>query len=316
MEAAYSDDPAGCLKNVYGQIEEVHYGYGNYYVYAAVVPDYKYIIISFRGSVTKIEVAEEAYYVLKQGQIPFGSGKVSTYFYNVTISLYNGIKDQFLTMKNNHIDYTILVTGHSLGGALAMVLSTYLRYYQIVAVNDILLITMGQPRVVVHLPPLDDNSSFVGEYWHAGLEIFYPDSMGIGCPWTFCYLQDEDDACSDDTYGVENCLENCIISFFTTICILDCFEEFIDDHLYYFGRRVSSHCTTNETNGDANCYQSNPCIQNNGDEIGFEYAQYFKQTGYCYGVNYSGTANLSDAEQQCMIRRHLRYAVHGFAWEI
>ncbi|VDN30224.1 unnamed protein product [Cylicostephanus goldi] len=53
---------------------------------------------------------------------------------------------QFKNLYENHPDYDIWITGHSLGGAMASLAAHYIKNEFQIPENKIKLITFGQPR--------------------------------------------------------------------------------------------------------------------------------------------------------------------------
>ncbi|PAV81958.1 hypothetical protein WR25_05852 [Diploscapter pachys] len=74
-------------------------------------------------------------------------GKVSSYFYNAFFKLWDaGIKDDFTALAQANPTYDLYITGHSLGGALASLGASYIGFNKLFPVEQIKMISMGQPR--------------------------------------------------------------------------------------------------------------------------------------------------------------------------
>lgn len=74
-------------------------------------------------------------------------GKVSKYFGDAFTTLWNqGMKDDFLKLRNANPTYEVWVTGHSLGGAMASLAASYIVASGVVPSTDVKLVTFGQPR--------------------------------------------------------------------------------------------------------------------------------------------------------------------------
>ncbi|KAK6740401.1 hypothetical protein RB195_008703 [Necator americanus] len=149
--AAYSDSPSQCVEKIknstfYKQYYANCTG-GNCSAFTAVVNDKRAIVLSFRGT-TEIrqlfgEVRESTF---KHWSNWTYGGKVSKYFYEAFLNLWNGgMKEDFENLTKIHNGYEVWVTGHSLGGALATLAAS------MVAGNyngtTVKLLTFGQPRV-------------------------------------------------------------------------------------------------------------------------------------------------------------------------
>ncbi|MCO4782633.1 MAG: lipase family protein [Candidatus Cloacimonetes bacterium] len=64
---------------------------------------------------------------------------------DVHIGFHNAAREVFLLVRRHlHKDYKITVTGHSLGGATALLVGLYLEYFKF---KDVSAITFGQPRI-------------------------------------------------------------------------------------------------------------------------------------------------------------------------
>uniref|UniRef100_A0A914CJQ4 C-type lectin domain-containing protein n=1 Tax=Acrobeloides nanus TaxID=290746 RepID=A0A914CJQ4_9BILA len=291
MSAAYTDKPSSCLnsfsdKNACYVMGE--FAWDKYYIYTGVCEEYKAILIGFRGSVNPEEIAEEAYYP-------------------------NGIRNEFFYLKNKprYKDYQIWVTGHSLGGAFTSLIATYLAKFY-VEPEKIWMITFGQPRVgdkvyaqlheslithsyrfthgrdpVPHVPTMNMN------YYHHGKEIYYKDSMGLGCKPIEC-THGEDLVCSDQIEAqLEECINECVDSLYK--CIITCLAKYssIGDHRCYFGRNIGPYCifcrSIRRYCNVTNCGCENKCPKG--------YTCFLK-TGACYKV-YPKPLTINDAKVRC-----------------
>ncbi|CAJ0939897.1 unnamed protein product, partial [Mesorhabditis belari] len=183
--------------------------------YTAVSDSRMAIILSWRGSVGAYEIEMEALDILFGQQLTFpGGAKVADFFYNAFLKLWNaGIKDDFFTLQQKYPDYEIWVTGHSLGGAMAGLCAGYLKQMGFADPSKIRLITYGEPRTgdaqystllnslpysyrVVHDNDWIPHVPFKNEnYLHHGIEIYYPNNMTLGLPYTIC-VGNEDKSCS------------------------------------------------------------------------------------------------------------------------
>ncbi|CAJ0946364.1 unnamed protein product, partial [Mesorhabditis belari] len=183
--------------------------------YTAFSQASKVIVLAFRGS-EGTEVPMEVLSVLfeKQAQFP-GGGLVAEFFYRAFLGIWNaGMKDDFLTLRQQFPDYQVWITGHSLGAAMATLAAGFITQNGYVSGTEIKLITYGEPRNgdatyasrindmlpfayrVVHdndiVPqiPLD-----LENYEHHRTEIWYPNAMAVGDPFVVC-RGNEDRNCS------------------------------------------------------------------------------------------------------------------------
>jgi len=125
-----------------------------------------------------------------------------------------------LNFMEKYPGYSVLVTGHSLGGALASITATNLQR-SLKGQREIYLVTFGQPRTgnsayAEYVDKMLVNSSFrvvankdlvphvpleiIGAYHH-GVEIWYPAGGeypgNVPCNYMECTASDEDTQCSD-----------------------------------------------------------------------------------------------------------------------
>ncbi|KAK6060849.1 triacylglycerol lipase [Cooperia oncophora] len=116
--------------------------------YTAVNHEDKAIMLVFRGTVGNHQMATESAVTLFAEQMPWiAGGKVSRYFYNAFFAVWNGgIKDDFVTVANKYKDYELWAVGHSLGGSMASLASSYVVKTKLFDGNRIKLVTFGQPR--------------------------------------------------------------------------------------------------------------------------------------------------------------------------
>ncbi|CAI4233271.1 unnamed protein product [Auanema sp. JU1783] len=186
------------------------------------------IILSFRGTDGTSQLYQEMTHSLRDypyynetddkgnvGQI----GRVNKYFLTAMNVMWDVMVEPLLPLYPN---YTFIVTGHSLGGAMAALAAFRLSYRKVVEnPYDIRLITFGEPREgdyeyaqifqqyvpysfrivhytdpVPHLPPLDElNITLTGYPFHHTREIWYDNKF---TSYTICNTTwGEDENCSD-----------------------------------------------------------------------------------------------------------------------
>uniref|UniRef100_A0AC34RQR6 Fungal lipase-like domain-containing protein n=1 Tax=Panagrolaimus sp. JU765 TaxID=591449 RepID=A0AC34RQR6_9BILA len=247
--AAYSDNPSACLANAFSNAQlkrqitlscDIFKG-DKCSGFTAVSQGDQAIIISFRGSQGFLQILSEGGESVfgKKVTSPIGGG-VSEYFYNAFDQIWNaGMKNDFITLKNQYPGYKIWVTGHSLGGSMASICASLIVATNLAPASNVYLYTFGQPRtgdtdfaskhdalnlaatnrvthshdIVPHVPP--ENFE---DYYHHKSELFYDNDMTIGRPYVDCE-SDESGKCSDGN-------------------LLDLS---INDHLHYFDKDVSGY---------------------------------------------------------------------------
>lgn len=199
------------------------------------------IVLAFRGTVERdlqnwIIDAKSSIHA----DYPFG-GRVASGFYNAFLALQDQVLQAVGTARSNYPSAPLYITGHSLGGALAVLAAAALS--QAVPASNIHLFTYGCPRVfdstaaswfmnlglaeswrvvndddlVAHVPIMS-----IG-YHHIGTEVWYSDSSD----YQVCNGSGEDSHCSDSVL----------------------FPVSISDHLHYFGvfEQCSSQATTSSS---------------------------------------------------------------------
>ena len=182
----------------------------------------KEIVITYRGTSQNVQLLDEALVALIKKQ-RFGLGNVHAYFLNGFKKLQRCAIERLLTMIEMHKDYSVTVSGHSLGGAMASIMSMHVREKRMVFQDRVKLYTYGQPRtgdktyavehdklvpnswrivhqrdIVPHVPPCwpkCDRGGATTSYHH-GMEIFYDsDSMEDHSDYVQCQAN-HDRACS------------------------------------------------------------------------------------------------------------------------
>ena len=118
--------------------------------YVAVSDREKTIAIAFRGSENFSQVWHQGVSVLTKPKVTFLpqlSGKVQAYWRDAYRDLWSCMKSYVTTARENHPQYKIWVTGHSLGGAMASLASTQIVQDDIAPAELVVLYTFGMPRV-------------------------------------------------------------------------------------------------------------------------------------------------------------------------
>lgn len=269
---AYSDNPAACVNSILptGGFE-LHYAvgqkcedlplfeYDECYAFTAVSHVKKTIVLAFRGTVTEEgnkQLYDEIVSVLLKPKEHFIiGGEVQVYFKKAFNKLSPCVHTSINELVSQNPDYDVIVTGHSLGGAIASLSAAALIWRGIVPSNKLSLYTFGMPRVgdkgyalkhdeivnnswrVVHardIVPHTPTCNLItgcrvtadGPYHH-GTEIFYPE---IEMTKSSRYIQckgDEDDHCSDGLVTDHWCLD---------------LSQCIEYHKIYFEIPVGTYC--------------------------------------------------------------------------
>ncbi|KAJ9070871.1 hypothetical protein DSO57_1002931 [Entomophthora muscae] len=101
------------------------------------------IILGFRGTDNPKNLLTN----ININQVDFIAGKVHEGFKNMTYDLKGKYKELLMSYLKDYPSYTLVVTGHSLGGALAVLSTAILQQELGIKWDNIYLITYGQPRV-------------------------------------------------------------------------------------------------------------------------------------------------------------------------
>ena len=191
--------------------------------YVAVSHSMKTVVVAFRGSENDDQATQIGFETLVTPKTRFLNGQVQTYWKRGFDLLWPSMKTDVNTLVSQNPSYQIWVTGHSLGGAMASLASTWLAYYNIAPRKNIILYTFGMPRVgnyryalqhdqlvnnswrvvnsndlVPHLPTVVSLSIFNGPYHH-GVEVFYSqEATSVYSPHKECHGKphNEDVTCS------------------------------------------------------------------------------------------------------------------------
>ncbi|TKR93364.1 hypothetical protein L596_007836 [Steinernema carpocapsae] len=257
--AAYSPTPKPCLEP-YGSklIKRVAIPCDRVWdeCWAFVSLSKEWIVVSFRGTVNRLQLTIE---ILDDVLFPKSSfeagGAVVHYFSAAFSTVWPELNATIADLKEVYPNRSLLFTGHSLGGALASLASTQFAFDHKDSVNssELLLVTFGQPRVgnmdysvahdrlvpnswrivhakdlVAHIPSCYISlwsrkcSSYHNHAtYHHGTEIWFPDDMSPGSMFRICTGRptNEDSNCSDAYYYNMN----------------------ITEHIFYFDVHVSEY---------------------------------------------------------------------------
>ncbi|KXN70746.1 alpha/beta-hydrolase [Conidiobolus coronatus NRRL 28638] len=109
----------------------------------------KTIILSYKGSkntVNWIMNLKSTYTNLTLDK-PFENAKIHSGFHEMADSLYNQTKESLQRSIAQYPDYKIIATGHSMGGALAVLNTLQLVLDKVLTWDKVTVVTFGQPRV-------------------------------------------------------------------------------------------------------------------------------------------------------------------------
>ncbi|KAK6746670.1 hypothetical protein RB195_000130 [Necator americanus] len=241
--AAYSDRPEMCIKTLtrnatLSRQTTVSCGVSNTTCsgFTAVIPEERAIVLSFRGTTTTAQLIDQATKSAFNNWVKwmFG-GHVSSYFGNAFVKVWNGgMGADFVKLRKKYPNFEIWITGHSLGGSMASLASSYLIGNRFADPLRTKLMTFGQPRTgdphfsnthreqaeyafrVVHWRDIVPHILTAG-YKHHRQEAFYKSGMKPG-DYTVC-KDDESKECSNGLF----------------------LKASTRDHTHYFGKHVSTY---------------------------------------------------------------------------
>ena len=108
---------------------------------------YKKYVISFSGLLSFNQILGQFLWCSMDKFEDDENIQVDAFFNFIFLLIKNDLFSKSIINEiNNHKDYQIIFTGHSLGGAIATLASYYFSKHKL-AENDLVLITFGQPRV-------------------------------------------------------------------------------------------------------------------------------------------------------------------------
>ncbi|KJH53551.1 kinase domain protein [Dictyocaulus viviparus] len=149
--AAYSPNPHQCLikhNALMAYRITVPCDYLNDECWSFIAIRDGWIIVSFRGTRTKVQLITELIETMSEPKKKIrAGGSVQHYFYVALKSIWKNLHTVIRNLRSIYPHYRILFTGHSLGGALASLASVVFAHRHPSLQNRIMLITFGQPRV-------------------------------------------------------------------------------------------------------------------------------------------------------------------------
>ena len=117
--------------------------------FMAISESEKTIVLAFRGSTNQGQVFSQFVETISTPKTVFlEKGQVESYYKTAFDTLWSsGLHKDFRQIRSLYPDYKVLITGHSLGGALASLASLWIVYYNFVPAEQLVLYTFGMPRV-------------------------------------------------------------------------------------------------------------------------------------------------------------------------
>jgi hypothetical protein len=212
-DASYYSDPSaltpegGQLPSSFGLVKKMYYTLGVWqdgFAYVGVDVSSARIVASFRGTDKWTQLTEELLHhkLVNQTWDPHPGALVNEYFIQATDLLWANMSRTLGDLEKAHPGYEVWLTGHSMGGAMAMI--TALRMAKFLERPPVVY-TFGQPRTgnaafgrlverhlfklirlvnaadpVPNVPRCDfsANGSCLSTetgYYHAGMEVWFPE---------------------------------------------------------------------------------------------------------------------------------------------
>lgn len=249
---AYTDAPVECANRIkeFGQIEIVEiigkkcnfiFDYNECYAITAVSHSMKKIILAYRGTTSTKQLIDEFATVLGKFKVSNKiGGEIQKYFSNANDQLYPCAKRSLTDLVNQYPAYNVIITGHSLGGAVASIAAAELVFDNVIDNEVTTLYTFGMPRPgnreyaishdkyiskswrVVHfrdaVAMIPTKTVFEGSPYHHQREIFYGEDISMFSDYIECF-EYEDKEC------------RVVASIYS-----------IDYHKTYYGINVGSLC--------------------------------------------------------------------------
>lgn len=267
--AAYSGSPQQCLDAIHPtggfDVHEIIavrcdsglFDYDECTAFSAVSTSAETIVIAYQGSYSVEQVIDQFLTNLGSPENRFRTGgKVFQYFGDAFQNLYPCVQGSVQDLLNTYPTYKVVVTGYSLGAALASLTAAALVFDGLVSASRLELYTFGMPRVgekeyaynfdrllrkgfhivhhrdiVPHLPPcniLGCNIPYNGAF-HSKREVYYRErstTVKISSQFNVCH-SNEDSSCSNGAITDDPCFD-----------ITEC----IAFHYDYFGLRIGEEC--------------------------------------------------------------------------
>jgi hypothetical protein len=123
---------------------------------------YNAILIAFRGSMDMMNWIDNITFIKKRAYAEYPTVKVHQGFFWVYRSVADQLIPQVKKLQEAHPDASVMVTGHSLGAAVAAICTFELQFLEKVNVDA--LYTFGEPRV--------GNSAFSGFLHNTSINVF------------------------------------------------------------------------------------------------------------------------------------------------
>ncbi|XP_071179918.1 lipase ZK262.3-like [Mytilus edulis] len=208
----------------------------------------KTIVLAYRGTTDFTQLTDEALSVLLKFKVQsdIGKGEVQNYFKQAHDTLYECVEESVQAQMSTYPDYNFLVTGHSLGGAIASLASARLLYEGIVPKDKSALYTFGMPRVgdreyalehnklvnnswrVVHgadqVPNLPLSTGLPSGPFHHRSEVFYTNDRMLPTDTDYIVCPGSDNFSCGRSISLNGNITN--------------------DHKIYFGIPVGTYCHT------------------------------------------------------------------------
>ncbi|KAL3124754.1 hypothetical protein niasHT_001591 [Heterodera trifolii] len=215
-------------------------------VFSALREKAVYVVFQGTTSLQQLKHEFESFNFLVQLPMASGGGRVSLYYWNAFLRLWEGgLAVKLLRFTRRHPNFELRITGHSMGGALAALAASFIAHHKLIASGAsfnrrIRLYTFGAVhcgdrrwalelkravpdsfRVINHWDIVPQIARSVRiDYYHYGTEVWYNNLMLKGHPFRQCHDGQ---------------------SAFCSVVVHPLLWNWLD-HLFYFGTFVFSSC--------------------------------------------------------------------------
>ena len=213
------------------------------------------IVVAYRGSTTVQQVLDQILSIVTSPKVSSNiGGEVQGYFKNANDLLYDCVSSTVRDLVTKYPEYTVRLTGHSLGGAIASVASARFVSEKITRKDKMSLYTFGMPKVgdrayalahnklvnnswrVVHrndpVPHYPTIPLLPGSPFHHRTEVYYPNKIMLPTDSNYVVCTQNSDArgCGSDFS----------------------FPGSKDDHVKYFNIQVGTYCDSRKKRSSNN----------------------------------------------------------------
>ncbi|GMR63062.1 hypothetical protein PMAYCL1PPCAC_33257, partial [Pristionchus mayeri] len=183
----------------------------------------KILGLIFRGTNSDEQIEFETISTIQDALVPFqDGGMVAPYFNTAFEAIWGtgGLGDDIRRLSAAHPDYTLFITGHSLGAALSAMGAIRVVKNKIHPVQKIIFYNFGEPRTgdkqfaklldslvqgyrVIHDKDVIPHTPYISMgYYHHKTEVFYENDMTPSSSYVVCQGQEDPNCSATYTFGL------------------------------------------------------------------------------------------------------------------